>query len=1089
MEKTVPVKITRPGISRVVPRKRLFSLLDAKMESPVIWVSSAAGSGKTMLVASYLDARRLPCLWYQCDEGDADLATFFYYLGMAAKKAAPRRRIALPLLTPEYLQGIPTFTRRYFERLYALLTARPASPKKPPIPPVFTKEHNGGFFIVLDNYQDVPADSPFHDMIAGGFDIIPEGVHIVVISRTDPPAVFARLQANGRIGLLEYSDLRFTFEEAAELVHGRIPDMSREGMRAVYEKAEGWAAGIVLMLERFRLEGANILSDTYVAYGFMFDYFAGEIFRKTERYIQQFLLKTAFLPSLDIAGAERLTGEHHAETILAGLARHNFFTERLSGSGDNYRYHPLFRDYLTKQAKATFGPGELSALRMKAAQIEEETGNIEDAARLYGDAGELGQLARIVINYARHFLMQGRNKTVAEWLAAIPQATIADNPWLLYWLGLCSFPADMIHTRSCMEKALTAFRSANDPAGLYLAWAGVVDSYSHNLGTWDDLDECIEVFDDLQSKYPFPASAEIELIASSRILILLILRRMENAGPILHWFDRISRLLNNSFFADIYQSASFYMSTYYLWKGEYNSNALLLEQAVARFGEKSSPLSMISVRLMMGIHYWVTAQYEAAVEHLTAGLALAEESGVYHYNSLLWSFIAAVKIATGNKTEAEETLQKQKEAALRTSGTLDMFFSHINSAWQALLNEDAQLAAMHMEAIAAPAAQMGHPYYRALWLIGMAQVLYLQERSGEAQTTISQALQIGRYMKSAVIEWYSLLVASWFFFGQGSENEGLEALRRALALGRKHGYVHLEFYQPAVMRFLCAKALAQGMEEDYCRSLIKKLGLTPPVSGPAGGHALMPELNHWPYPVRICTLGRFMVFRDNWELGDAGKLQKKPLEMLKALIAAGGADVSAMRLAEELWPDAEGDLARISFEVTLSRLRRLFVKDIILYNAGELSINQGCCQVDSLVLAGMIDQAVKAPPERIGGLCDQALSLYQGHFLPDDTALAWSVHRREKLKNGLLQIILKAGRHSEQAGGWEEAAGYYEAGLNVDPLTEEFYQRLMSCYGKLGRTAAAVKAYQRCSEILFKHLGIKPSPETRAIYSSLLEQT
>ena len=189
-----------------------------------------------------------------------------YYLGMAAKKAAPRRRIALPLLTPEYLQGIPTFTRRYFERLYALLIARPVSPKKPPIPPVFTREQKGGFFIVLDNYQDVPADSLFHDMIAGGFDIIPEGVHIVVISRTDPPAVFARLQANGRIGLLEYSDLRFTFEEAAELVHGRIPDMSGEGMRAVYEKAEGWAAGIVLMLERFRLEGANILSDTDIAY-------------------------------------------------------------------------------------------------------------------------------------------------------------------------------------------------------------------------------------------------------------------------------------------------------------------------------------------------------------------------------------------------------------------------------------------------------------------------------------------------------------------------------------------------------------------------------------------------------------------------------------------------------------------------------------------------------------------------------------------------------------------------------------------------------------------------------------------------------
>jgi LuxR family transcriptional regulator, maltose regulon positive regulatory protein len=1076
MGKTAPPKITPPGISGVVQRKRLFDLLDAKAASPVIWVSSSAGSGKTKFIASYLDTSQSPCIWYQCDEGDADPGAFFYYMALAARNAVPRRRIALPLLTPEYFQGIPAFARRYFEQLYSLL-----------LPRTSVKSAQRKFFIVLDDYQDVPAEDSFHNMIAEALENAPRGIHIVIISRNDPPVAFARLKAGGRLYLLRYADLRFTPEESQELVHSRIPDFNSEQIKSVHKVTEGWATGIVLLLEQARREGIHALPCTDAVTSDLFDYFAGEIFRKTEKAIQQFLLKTAFLPSLDAARTEQLTGEQHAETILADLARHNYFTERLAGGGDSYRYHPLFRDYLTKEAKAFFRPGELSALRMKAAQIEEESGNIEDAARLYGEAREIPQLARIVINYARHFLMQGRNKTVAEWLAAIPRTTVADNSWLLYWSGLCSFPADMIHTRSCMEKALAAFRRANDPAGLYLAWAGVVDSYSHDFGKWDDLDKCIEVFNDLQKKYPFPVSEEIELIASSRILILLILRRMENAGPILHWFDRISRPLHHSSFADIYQSATFYMSTYYLWKGEYNANALLLEKAVERFGEKSSPLSVISVRLMTGIHYWVTAQYEAAVEHLTAGLALAEESGVHNYNSLLWSMLAAVKIATGNKAAAEQTLQKQKEAALFTSNTLDMFFYHINSAWQALTNEDAQLAAMHMEIIAAPAAQMGHPYYRALWQIGMAQIMYLQERTNDAQTIISRAYKIGRNMKSPVIEWYSLLVAAWFFFGQDAEKKGLKALRRGMALGRKHGYVHLEFYQPAVMRFLCAKSLEQGIEENYAGSLIKKLGLTPPVSGMPGGHAAIPDLSRWPYSVRICTLGRFAVFNDNEQLQNIGRIQKKPLEMLKALIAAGAAHVSAARLADELWPDAEGDLARKSFEVTLSRLRHLFDKDIILYGAGQLSINPGYCQVDSMVLTGIIEQAGKAPSERIGGLCDKALNLYQGHFLPDDTTLAWSVHRREMLKNGLLQIILKAGRHSEQKGELEKAVGYFEAGLNIDPLTEEFYQHLMICYRKLGRQAAAVKTYRRCSEFLFKQLGIKPSLATNAIYSSLLE--
>ena len=205
-----------------------------------------------------------------------------------------------------------------------------------------------------------------------------------------------------------------------------------------------------------------------------------------------------------------------------------------------------------------------------------------------------------------------------------------------------------------MEEALAAFRTADDPAGVYLSWAGIVDSYSYNFGEWDNLDKCIEIFNDLQKTYPFPASGEIDLIVSSRILILLILRKMEETRPILYWFGRISRLLQKNAFADIYLLAHmFFMSTYYLWKGEYNSNALLLEKAVERLQEKSSPLSVISVRLMTGIHYWVTAQYDAAVKLLTEGLAVAEESGVYNYNSLLWSFLAAVNIATGNKAAAE----------------------------------------------------------------------------------------------------------------------------------------------------------------------------------------------------------------------------------------------------------------------------------------------------------------------------------------------------------------------------------------------------------------------------------------------------
>ena len=183
-------KVTHPTLTGVLPRKRLFNLLDRMRKRPVIWVSGPPGCGKTTLVSSYLDARELPCLWYQVDAGDADPATFFYYLGLAAKRAAPQKRMPLPLLTREYLQGISTFTLRYFENLYSRLN--------PPTPP-FKKGGKGGFILVFDNYQEVPEGSPFHEVILNGLSRLPEGLNAILVSRRDPPPLLIRMRANERM--------------------------------------------------------------------------------------------------------------------------------------------------------------------------------------------------------------------------------------------------------------------------------------------------------------------------------------------------------------------------------------------------------------------------------------------------------------------------------------------------------------------------------------------------------------------------------------------------------------------------------------------------------------------------------------------------------------------------------------------------------------------------------------------------------------------------------------------------------------------------------------------------------------------------
>jgi LuxR family transcriptional regulator, maltose regulon positive regulatory protein len=288
------------------------------------------------------------------------------------------------------------------------------------------------------------------------------------------------------------------------------------------------------------------------------------------------------------------------------------------------------------------------------------------------------------------------------------------------------------------------------------------------------------------------------------------------------------------------------------------------------------------------------------------------------------------------------------------------------------------------------------------------------------------------------------------------------------------------------MAVLCAQSLATGIERDYVLSVIRARGLPP--------DPYTVEVEEWPWPVKVFMLGHFEVWRDGKPIPFSRKEQKRPLTLLKGLIALGGDNVSEERLSDLLWPDADGDAAQRALATTVHRLRQLLTHDLIHRHGGRLSLDRRHCWVDVWALERKLERAEHSLGTRNPGRqawiesaewTEQALRLYRGHCLADDSSVPWAVSFAERLRDRLLLQVQKVAQHWAQSGNWAKAAECYRRGVSLHACSEQCCRGLMTAYLHLGLNDAALTAYERCARSLQEQAGIRLSPQTKALLDGL----
>ena len=1049
-------KFSRPRLYDVLRRERLFARLDAARAHPIVWIAGPPGAGKSTLIASYVEARKAPGVWFQADAGDADPGTFFHYLTLAASdvmRAKSKALASLPRFGPEYAADLPAFTRRFLRAFFALF------------PPQS--------ILVIDNFHEPPATAAWRHAFSEGLRELPSGLNMVFVSRMPPPPEMARLIADQSITQIDWSELRFTEDEAlAMTASARVePSVSR----AIHRASDGWAAGIVLMREHLARAGAlDTSARVPESKEAVFAYFTGEIFERARANNRRTLLLAALLPSVTGSDAAAITGDADAPRVLDYLYRQHLFTDRRRGGSEPvYQFHALFREFLLEEGRRRLTPDERRDALDRAGGQLVSRGEFDAAAALYREAEAWPALTGLAMHTGAALIADGRANTLAQWIDALPPPFRQREPRLALYLGVALLYSEPRRAKELLASAYEGFVANGDLRRMLMTAAHAVDCHYFEWADFTPLDRWIAVFEErLTPDAPLDAPYDAMRVYSA-FLIALLFRRPEHPR-IASVAAEVARQIADDSALEVplnfRLNAASILFNYYNWRTKGDTADALIARVTPWLADpRATPLNQVWWRVHLAFNHQIQARFDAARRTMDEAETIAREHGLRQV--LFEIYYAEVSPVVSSRDVAGSVAALEKvRTVLNPARRMDVaYFKFQESAVRTLERrpEDAVRAAREAIAIGReaglPAMQL--PHFLVREALSQLQHGAIDDALARYDEAIATAVGIDaenfRVQRDIVVAHRARI--------EGRSDEAVARLREVLPVCRERRYLGFMRQLPELMAPLFALALEHGIEPAYTRMLIRERQLAPPSPGAV----------NWPWPLALRTLGEFVVLRDGEPLVSKGKAQKRPLDMLKALIALGGRNVDASMLTAQLWPDAEGDDAKTSFDSGLYRLRKLLAVDGALTLAeGKLSLNPQVVWLD----VWAFEQALDATPPDV----EAALACYRGHFLGLDAPAPWAMPLRDRLQARLSRAVLTRGQALEAQQDFAAARILYERALELDNLAEAVYRRLMVCQRELGDPAGALTTYRRCRELLSIVLGRKPAAETEAIRASLV---
>jgi LuxR family transcriptional regulator, maltose regulon positive regulatory protein len=477
----------------------------------------------------------------------------------------------------------------------------------------------------------------------------------------------------------------------------------------------------------------------------------------------------------------------------------------------------------------------------------------------------------------------------------------------------------------------------------------------------------------------------------------------------------------------------------------------------------------------VGWYLYMNCADALAQSWLRRGTEIALSNNLPHLASLPQSFLSHAAIVTRDFPLAEQQFE-QINSTLATGRVLDAAQLQLAQAMFHCGKGNAQLAMQAGRLAVDSAIASGSPSVITIWHGIVAGVMAEFGRFEAAEQLLASARQASEGTAVRAYDAFMLMLDAYLSLVWRHDGRERELLRKSLSLARDrttHG--SYRWFLGSIGSVMFDHAIAHDIEADYALSMAKLLRLRPTATSCAA----------WPWPIRIHTLGRFVVEVGGAPLRFSHKTPRKPLALLKLLVASGGSEVPAQRLVDALWSEEPGDAGQDALTVAVYRLRKVLGDpEAVQVHDGRVLLDRSRCWADAWALAKLTEPGPVPPtPDDV----ERVLALYQGPFLPGDETEAWALSAHERLRARILAFLSTAGRTLEAGGHLDQALACYRRGQSVDDLAEEMYVGEMRCLRALGRRAEAMASYRRLRQLLSITLGVQPSAASDALFRSLAE--